>query len=78
MGEYQLLTSAEILDEIANKLKNKFKFPEENIQELIDILLTYCYVIEPTNKIDIVRDKMCILIILLERFGKNMGSQNIE
>ena len=57
LGEYQLLTSAGILDEAVDKLKNKFKFPEKNIQELIDILLTYCIVVESASKLDIVRDK---------------------
>ena len=57
LGEYQLVISAEILDEVVNKLRNKFQFPEENIQELIDILMTYAHVIEPTSKFDVVRDK---------------------
>jgi len=56
-GEYQLVTSAEILDEVVDKLRNKFKFPEENIQGLIDILMTYCHVVDATSKFDIVRDK---------------------
>ena len=50
------MTSAEILDEVVDKLRNKFQFPEESIQGLIDILLTYCQVIEPTSKFDVVRD----------------------
>lgn len=57
LEKYQLVTSTEILDEVADKLRNKFKFPEENIQKLIDILLTYCHVIEPTTKFNVVRDK---------------------
>ena len=57
LGEYQLVISAEILDEVVDKLRNKFQFPEENIQELIDILLTYCHVVDATSKFDIVRDK---------------------
>ena len=57
LGEYQLVTSAEILDEVVDRLRNKFQFPEEGIQQLIDILLTYCHVIEPTSKFDAVRDK---------------------
>ena len=57
LGEYQLVTSAEILDEAVDRLRNKFQFPEEGIQQLIDILLTYCHVIEPTSKFDAVRDK---------------------
>ena len=57
LGEYQLVTSAEILDEVVNKLRNKFQYPEESIQELIDILLNYCYVVEVKSKFDVVRDK---------------------
>ncbi len=57
LGEYQLLTSAEILDEVVDKLRNKFHFPEENIQELIDILITNGHVVEPGSKFDVVRDK---------------------
>ena len=57
LGEYQLVTSSEILDEVVDKLRNKFDFPEENIQELMDILLTYCHVVKTITKFDIVRDK---------------------
>ena len=54
---FQLVISAEILDEVVDKLRNKFHFPEESIQELIDILMTYCHVVEVTIKFDAVRDK---------------------
>jgi len=57
LGEYQLVISVEILDEIADRLRNKFQFPEESIQELIDILMTYCHIVEPSSKFDVVRDK---------------------
>ena len=57
LGEYLLVTSAEILDEVVDKLRNKFQFPEESIQELIDILMTYCHIVEVTSKFDVVRDK---------------------
>ena len=57
LGEYQLVISAEILDEVVNKLRNKFKFPEESIQELIDILMTYCHIIDVKSKFDVARDK---------------------
>lgn len=57
LGEYQLVISAEILDEVVDKLRNKFHFPEENIQKLIDILMTYCHIVEVTSKFDVVRDK---------------------
>ena len=57
LGEYQLVISAEILDEVVDKLRNKFKFPEESIQELIDILMTYCHIVDVASKFDVVRDK---------------------
>ncbi len=57
MGKYQLVISAGILDEVADKLRNKFQFQEESIQELIDILMTYSHVVEPASKFDVVRDK---------------------
>lgn len=57
LGEYQLVISAEILDEVANKLKNKFQFPEESIRKLMDILMTYCHIVDVTSKFDAVRDK---------------------
>ena len=57
LGEYQPVISAEILDEVVDKLRNKFQFPEENIQEFIDILMTYCNIVYVTSKFDVVRDK---------------------
>jgi len=56
-GEYQIVVSPEILDEVVEKLRNKFQFSEEGIQELVDIILTYSHVVEPTSKFDVVRDK---------------------
>jgi len=70
IGDYQLVASAEILDEVANKLRTKFKFPEESIQELVDILLTYCHIIEPSSKLDVVRDKSDNKIVECAYAGK--------
>lgn len=56
-GEYKLIISPEILQELAETLRNKFQFPEEGIWALIDILLTNCHLIEPTTELDVVRDK---------------------
>jgi len=57
LEEYRLVISTEILDEVVGKLRNKFQFPEESIQELIDILMTHCHVVDVTSKFDVVRDK---------------------
>ena len=56
-GEYQLVISPEILGEVVERLRNKFRLPEEAIQQLVDIFLTHCHVVEPTSKFDVVRDK---------------------
>ncbi len=56
-GGYQIVVSPEILDEVVEKLRNKFQFSEEGIQELVDIILTYSHIVEPTSKFDVVRDK---------------------
>ena len=53
---YQLVTSAEILDEVSNKLRTKFKFPEESIQDLVDILVAHSHIVETAAKFDVVRD----------------------
>ena len=55
-GDYQLVTSSEILDEVIDRLRNKFQFPEEGIQQLIDMLLTHCHVVEPTSRFNVARD----------------------
>ncbi len=56
-SEFQLVISPQILDESVNKLRNKFGFPEESIQEMVNILATFSHVVEPSAKFDIVRDK---------------------
>ncbi len=57
LEKYHLVSSTEILDEVIEKLRNKFHLPEDKIQELVDILLTYCNIIEVKSKFDVVRDK---------------------
>ncbi len=57
LEEYQLVTSNAILNEVADKLRNKFHFPEEGNQQLINILFTHSHLIAPTSKFEVVRDK---------------------
>ncbi len=57
LGGYKLVASAAIIDEITNKLRSKFQFPEKAIQDLVSILLTYGHIVEPISKFDAVRDK---------------------
>ena len=56
-GEYQLVTSPEIIDEVLTKLRTKFQFPEDKIEEQAHILMSLFHMIIPTTNIDIVRDK---------------------
>ncbi len=55
--EYQLVTSPEIIDEVLTKLRNKFQFPEDKIEEQANILMSLFHMIIPTAKVDVVRDK---------------------
>ena len=56
-GEYQLLTSPEIIEEVLAKLRTKFKFPEDKIEEQANILMSLYELIAPTTKVDVARDK---------------------
>ena len=56
-GEYKLITSPEIIEEVIDRLKNKFKFPEIELQNFIDLIFTFFEIVEPSSKFEIVRDK---------------------
>jgi len=55
-GEYLIISSSEILDEVIDKLRNKFNIPENTIHDVIRILMAFSFVVEPTRKIDAVKD----------------------
>ena len=69
-GEYQLVTSPEIIDEVLTKLRNKFQFPEDKIEEQANILMSLFHMIIPTTKVDVVRDKSDNKIIECALDGK--------
>ena len=56
-GEYQLVTSPEIIDEVLTKLRKKFQFPEDKIEEQANIMLSLFHIVIPATKLDVVRDK---------------------
>jgi putative PIN family toxin of toxin-antitoxin system len=56
-GEYDMITSPEIIYEVSSKLRNKFQFPDDKIQEIMNIMFALFHLVNPTTKIDIVRDK---------------------
>ena len=53
---YVIVTSPGIIDEVVDKLRNKFNVPENKIQELIRTLIEFSFVVEPTGKINVVDD----------------------
>ncbi|MEE8359022.1 MAG: putative toxin-antitoxin system toxin component, PIN family [Candidatus Hydrothermarchaeales archaeon] len=53
--EFFLVTSTAILEEVSERLKHKFKLPEEEIEKLMDILLSYSNLVEPDIKVNAVK-----------------------
>ena len=39
IGEYRLITSSEIIEEVRQKLRVKFRFPEEKIEQQTQLML---------------------------------------
>ena len=56
LGKYSLYISTDILNETEEKLRIKFGFPEDEIEEHISILIEYSYIVEPSEKINIIKD----------------------
>lgn len=54
-GEFQMITSEEILMEIKGKLESKFNAPQDKINELIKIILVNSFVVIPTCEIKAVK-----------------------
>ena len=45
-GQFTLLTSAEILRELEDRLKNKFRFPDSDTNEFLEIIAINSYIVE--------------------------------
>ena len=56
-GDYQLVTSLEIIREVSNKLRIKFLLPEEKIAELANVMLNLFRVVSVTTEVIAARDK---------------------
>jgi len=52
----EIFTTKEILEELAEVLQRDFKYEEEEIKEIIEVVLSFTAIIEPTEKIDIIKD----------------------
>ena len=55
-GDFQLVVSPEILDELAKVLDLKFDVPKSNIDEYITELLLFSEIVFPEGKVDIVKE----------------------
>jgi len=47
--------SPDILEEVSERLKHKFNLPREEIEILMNILLSYSDIVEPTTKVKVVK-----------------------
>ncbi len=54
--EFDLVTSTAILEEVSDRLGNKFDMPAEEIKKLLDILLSHSHLVEPKTKVNAVKE----------------------
>lgn len=55
-GKYQFVLSLPILEELIDRLLNKFKVPKEKIEEIVNILFQFCDFVELKIKVNIVKE----------------------
>lgn len=55
-GEFDLVTSPGIIDEVSDKLRTKFGYPEVEIGKVVDIMLGLFHVVNPSSVFREVRD----------------------
>ncbi|MEK6876944.1 MAG: putative toxin-antitoxin system toxin component, PIN family [Nanoarchaeota archaeon] len=54
--KYSLYLSTEILNELEEKLRIKFKFPEDNISNHIELLKEYGKIVVPISKVNAIKE----------------------
>jgi len=55
-GDYVLVTSKDIVDEVVRTLRDKFRFPEDKIEELLALLKNFCEIITIKTRLKIVTE----------------------
>jgi putative PIN family toxin of toxin-antitoxin system len=55
-GKYQMILSFDIIKELVERLRHKFKLPEKRIDELLNLLLFFCHFVEPSFRLKIVKE----------------------
>ena len=53
-GDIELVISPEIIEEVIDRLQNKFDTPQEKIEKTVDLLTTFCTVVNPSTRLDLV------------------------
>lgn len=56
LGQFGLVTSNEIIDEVSGKLRGKFGYPEEEIAQVVDIMLALFHVVSTSSTFREARD----------------------
>ena len=54
----EIFTTKEILNEFSEVLKRDFKYNEEEINDIIETVLAFVRLVEPKEKIDIIKDDL--------------------
>jgi len=54
-GRFTLLVSAEIIWELKERLKNKFRFPDSDTDEFLEVVTLNSYIVKPVIQLKIVR-----------------------
>src|SRR3989344_3894062 len=52
----EIFTTKDILDEFSKVLKRDFRYNQKEIDKIIEILLIFVKMVEPINKINIIKD----------------------
>lgn len=55
-SQYQLIISTDILDELVEKLKEKFDVPEDRASQFVDILMAYTEVLDVEEDLSVIED----------------------
>lgn len=55
-GKYRLILSLEILEELVDKLTDKFKLPKERVEREATLLLHFCHFVKPKLEVDVVKE----------------------
>jgi uncharacterized protein len=56
LKDVKIYSTTEILDEFFGILQRDFKYPKEDAEEVVEKVVAFCTIIEPKEKVDVVKD----------------------